>query len=47
MLSNLSNGNSFDLSEGNAYSAPPGEGTGDGRRPASWPWLFAVTVWRL
>lgn len=43
----LSNGNSFDFSEGNAYGVPPGEGTGDGRRPASSSWLFTVTVWRL
>ena len=43
----LSNGNSFELGTGNSYDMAPGEGTGDGRRPASSSWLFAVIIWRL
>jgi hypothetical protein len=43
----LSNGNSFELGGGNTYNMVPGEGTGDGTRPASSSWLFAVNVWRL
>ena len=42
------NGGSFELGGGASYSVTPGEGTGDGSRPASASWLFtAYPVWRL
>jgi hypothetical protein len=45
----LANGNSFDFSDGCSMgvASAPGEGTGDGSRPASSSWLFAVTVFRM
>jgi hypothetical protein len=41
-----SNGNSFNVSEGNAYGSGASYGR-DGSRPASAAWMFAVTIWRI